>query len=114
MADSTFKNVTANFAQDVYGGKGMSHDTVVVTKTATMGQGSILKDDGTEAAKLDAATATHIIDFNAIETAEVGDVVAVSAVKALAQVYKANLKFSDGAYTSEALTALEGKLVELV
>jgi len=114
MADSNFKQVVVNYVPSVYGGQEMSHDTVVVTKTATMENGSILKADGTEAAIADAATATHIINDTSFDVKEEGDVVAVAAVKALAQVKKANIKFSDGAYTSEALTALESKLVELV
>lgn len=114
MADSNFKIVTVNYLQDVYGGKGMSHDTVVVTKTATMESGSILKADGTEAAVADAATATLILDFAAVDVASVGDVIAASAVKAYSQVKTGSLKFSDAAYAGEALTALAGKGVEVV
>lgn len=114
MADSNFKIVVANYIPDVFGGKDMAFDTVVVTKTATMGNGSILKADGTEAAIADAATATHIVDFPALDLADVGDVVAVSALSGYGIVHKANIKFSDGAYTNEALTALVAAGVKLI
>ena len=114
MADSNFKYVVANYLPDVFGGRDMAFDTVVVTKTASMGNGSILKADGTEAAIADAATATRIIDHAALDLADVGDVVAVSALSAFGKAYKANIKFSDGAYTNQALTALAAAGVKLV
>lgn len=114
MADSNFKIVVANYIPDVFGGKDMAFDTVVVTKTATMGNGSILKDDGTEAAIADAAVATHIVDQPSLDLAEVGDVVAVSALSGFGKVTKAHIKFSDGAYTNETLTALAAAGVKLV
>jgi hypothetical protein len=114
MANSNFKQVVADYAQGAYATKGLTHDTVLVTKTATMENGSILKADGTEAAIADAAAATHIIDTSLIDVAAVGDVVAVSAVAKDAIVRKASLKFSDGAYTAEGLTALVAAGIKLV
>ena len=114
MATTDFKQVVANKLEDAYGSNSMTHRSAVVTKTATMANGSILKTDNTEAAVADAATATGIIADSRIDVASVGDVLMVAVVEKNAQVRASALKFSDADYNAEALTALVAAGIELV
>jgi hypothetical protein len=107
---SNFKYVVLNSLADSFGGKDMTHETVVVTKTATMTSGSLLVG-AVEAAAADAATVDGIIDDAKIEVASVGDVVAVSVAKRNVKVAGSALTFSDAAYGAEALAALETVIV---
>lgn len=102
---STFKQVVLNSLVDSFGGKDMTHKSVVVTKTATMKNGSLLVG-AVEAAAADAATVDGIIDFPALDIAAEGDVVAVSVAHSYVKVAGSALTFSDAAYGAETLTLL--------
>ena len=108
MATSDFYQVQLDGVENLYKNNGRTHESAVVTVTATMKNGSILKADDTEALIADAATATKIIDFTAFNGQDyaVGDVVPVPVIVRESTVDATYLKFSDGAYTAEALTAL--------
>ncbi|OUS73448.1 hypothetical protein B5G52_04165 [Pseudoalteromonas sp. A601] len=116
MSDThtSFKKVVVNSLLDEFGGQSITHDSVLVVKTSTMENGSILNEDGTEATKAEAATAFYIIDAANLDVVNEGKALLVSAVKKDAQVLKSSLKFSDGAYTNESLTALESKNIQLI
>lgn len=108
MATSNFYQVQLDAVENLYGNNGRTHETQVVTVTDTMKNGSLLVAAGTEAAIADAATVTKIIDYTAFNGAEhaVGAVVAVPVIVRESTVDATYLKFSDGAYTNETLTAL--------
>jgi hypothetical protein len=90
-------------------GNAYTHETVEVTKTATMANGSFLKSDNTEAAIADVAVVDSILDFPEIELYEDGDVM-------LARIAKRNVianydvvQFSDAAFGGEALALLDAR-----
>lgn len=89
---------------------GFTHTEIEVTKTATMQFGSMLVADGTEAAILDAANVVYVIDDPRVDSLEVGDTLKVSVVTRGCELSSGSLFFSDGALTTETLTALEAKL----
>ncbi|AHK11519.1 hypothetical protein S140_112 [Shewanella sp. phage 1/40] len=107
MATSYRQPVVLNTLSAAMGGN-MSYESVLVTVTATMQDGSMLIAAGTEAAAADAATVTGIIDFPQFEVGDyqVGDVILVPVVIRDAVVNMGALHFSDAAYGTEALTAL--------
>ncbi|CAH9011336.1 putative decoration protein [Vibrio phage 249E41-1] len=93
---------------------GMAHDSVTVTVTDTMKQGSLLKADGTEAATADAANVVGAIDDleflrklrggdGAVAT---GDEVTVAVAKRGVMFNEAVLTYSDGAIDAAGKAAL--------
>lgn len=115
MPTSDFYQVQLDGVQNLYKNNGRTHESVVITKTTTMKNGSILKADNTEAAKADAATATKILDFTAFNGLDIatGDTLEVPVIVRESTVDATYLTFSDGAYTNEGLTALVGNGVVL-
>ena len=107
MATSHRQPVVLNTLSAAMGGN-MSYESVRVTVTATMQDGSLLVAAGTEAAAADAATVTGIIDFPQFEVGNyaVGDVILVPVLRRDAIVNSKALHFSDAAYGTEVLTAL--------
>jgi len=103
MATSERKNAVLHCA-DVP----LSYTSVLVTVTDTMGNGSLLVAAGTEAAIADSATATGIIDDPKFDEGfyKVGDQLLVPVAQRNLIANADVIKFSDGAYTNEALTAL--------
>lgn len=94
----------------------LGYESVLVTVTATMGNGSLLVAAGTEAAAADAALAVGIIDdpkFDESDFYSVGDVVLVPVLKRNGIANSDVIKFSDAAYGAEALTALSAAGVVL-
>lgn len=113
MATSERKQaVLANVGTQV-SGNAYTHESVEVTKTSTMTNGSLLLATNLEAAVEDAATVTGIIDYPQIDLAETGDVVLVSVAKRSVIANTDVINFSDAAYDGESLTALEAKGVVL-
>lgn len=113
MATSERKQaVLANVGTQV-SGNAYTHESVEVTKTATMTNGSLLLATNLEAAVADAATVTGIIDYPQIDLAETGDVVLVSVAKRSVIANTDVINFSDAVYDGESLTALEAKGVVL-
>lgn len=93
-------------------GQYMTHDTIQVTKTATMTYGTLLEADATESVTADitAGTVAYVIDDLAILSSEVatGDVLTVSAVHAKGMdwvIFKADeLKLGSTALSGAELT----------
>lgn len=89
---------------------GYSHDSVEVTVTATMVQGSLLKADGTEATKAEAADVVGAIDdlefLNklraAADTVPVGSKVLVSVAKRGCILNDKVLQYKDGSKIDDA------------
>jgi len=109
MATSYRKQAILAGVQTEFGGNGYTHESVEVTITATMKNGSLLVG-ATEAAIADAATVDGILDDPMIDDGfyEVGDKVLTRVAKRNVIANKDVLTFSDGAYTSETLTLLDG------
>ena len=85
----------------------MTHRTVSVTKTATMSQGSALVAAGTEAALLDVANVTGILDDLRIDNAATGDVVLVRVAHSFCKFKTANIHYSNaGAFVPASATKL--------
>lgn len=91
-----------------------SYDSVLVTITATMGNGSLLAGD-TEVAAAASATADGVINDPKFDEGfyTVGEVHLLPVCKRSAIVNSDVIKFSDAAYDGEALTTLEEKLVRV-
>tara|TARA_R110002153_G_scaffold53726_2_gene149555 strand:+ start:3650 stop:4003 length:354 start_codon:yes stop_codon:yes gene_type:complete len=90
-----------------------THDTVLVTWTATMGNGSLLVAANTEAAEAAAATVVKAIDDPSVDDKgyEVGDTVAVNVAVQGNVFNTAALSYSDtDTVVASALTALAAKL----
>lgn len=100
MADFDFKSeiVTLGGVDSTSGG--YTHDSVLVTVTATMKQGSLLLADGTEAALLDAANVVGAIDDltfrRHLDELEVGDQVLASVAKRGLIFNESALSYTDG------------------
>lgn len=108
MATSNFYQVTLNKLVGAFSGNDMTHETVAVTVTATMKNGSLLLANGTEAAKAAAATVVGYIDSTAFngKDYQVGDIAVVDVAKRNVKADSTYLTFSDGAYAAETLTLL--------
>lgn len=108
MATSYRKQAILAGVQTEFGGNAYTHESVEVTVTATMKNGSLLAGD-TEVAIAAAATADAIIDDPRFDDGffEVGDTAFTRVAKRNVIANKDVLTFSDGAYTSETLTALD-------
>ena len=90
-----------------------TNDTVLVTWTATMSNGSLLIADNTEAAEAAAATVVKVINDPTVEAAgyEVGDTVSVNVAVQGCVFNTAALSYSDtNTVTASALTALAAQL----
>ena len=93
--------------QTEFGGKGRTHESLEVVKTATMEHGSLLIAAGTEAALADVATVTMIIDDPQMDFVAVGDTVLTSVAVRECTVDESECKFSDaGVLDGTAATAL--------
>jgi len=114
MATSYRKQAVLAGVQTEFGGNGYTHDSVVVTVTATMGNGSLL-DGATEAAVADAATVDGVIDDPKFDEGfyKVGDEVLTRVAKNSVILNGKVIKFSDAAFDGESLTALEAKGVKV-
>lgn len=102
-------DVTLAGLQTEFGGRTYTHDSVVVTKTATMKHGSMLVAANTEAAIADVALVTGVIDDPMVdfEGVAVGDTVYVSVAKRGCVFATSALKYSDaGAAVPASLTLL--------
>jgi hypothetical protein len=110
MATSERKNAVLHCA-DVP----LSYESVQVTVTATMGNGSLLLADNTEGAAADAATVVSIIDDPKFDEGfyAVGDTILVPVGKRNLIASSDVIKFSDAAYGAETLTALVAAGVKL-
>lgn len=107
MATSHRQPVVLNTLSAAMGGN-MSYESVRVTVTATMQDGSLLLASGAEAAAADAANVTGIIDFPQFEVGDyaTGAIILVPVVRRDAIVNSEALHFSDAAYGTQTLTAL--------
>ena len=89
---------------------GWSHDSVEVTVTATMKQGSLLKADGTEAATLDAADVVGAIDDLMFrrhrDELDTGDTVKIAVAKRGLTLNENALSYTDGAIDAAGKAAL--------
>lgn len=83
---------------------GYTHDSVTVTVTSTMTQGSLLLADGSEAAPADAANVAGAIDdleflrklYDGEGQVAVGSQVTIAVAKRGCILNESNLKFNDG------------------
>jgi len=107
MTTSYRKQAILDTVETLVSGNGYSHESVEVTVTKTMGNGSLLVD-AAEAAVLDAATVNGILDDAKFDDGfyTVGEVVLVRVAKGHCVANTKVIKFSDAAYDGEALTAL--------
>lgn len=96
-------------------GNAYTHESVTLTVTATMGNGSLLLENNTEAAKAASADVVSIVDDPKFDDGfyKVGETVFTRVAKRSVIANKDVIKFSDGAYADEALTELEAKGVIL-
>lgn len=112
MAISYRKKAILRTDSDV--NQAVSHESRLVTVTATMGNGSLLVDDA-EGAVLDAATVNGVIDDPKFDEGfyPVGEAHLVSVCFGNATANSEVIKFSDATYGAEALTALEANGLRL-
>lgn len=93
---------------------GWTHDTVELTVTATMKQGSLLLADGTEAETADGANVTGVINDLTFrrhrDTLEVGDVLLASVAKRGLTLNESALTYTDGAIDAAGKDALSASL----
>lgn len=93
---------------------GMTHDSVEVTMTATLKQGSLLKADGTEAATADAADVVGVVDDLELLRKQrsgdgvvpVGSKVTIAVAKRGCEFNEAALAYKDGAINAAGKAAL--------
>lgn len=87
---------------------GMTHDSVTVTVTDTMKQGSLLKADGTEAATADAALVVGVVDdLEFLRKLRGGDGQVATGSDVTIAVAKRGVMFNEAAlaYTDGAIDA---------
>lgn len=110
MATSYRKQAILAGVQTELGGNAFTHESVEVTVTATMGNGSFLVG-ATEAAIADVATVDGILDDERFDSGffEVGDVVLTRVAKRSVIANADVVKFSDAAFGGEALAILDAK-----
>lgn len=108
MADFDFNDEIVTLAG--FEGTGISHDSVEVTVTATMKQGSLLKADGSEAAEADADDVVGVLDDLTFrrhrEDLEVGDKVLAAVAKRGLVLNESALAYTDGAINDAGKAAL--------
>jgi hypothetical protein len=83
-----------------------THESIEVTVTDTMANGSLLVAAGTEAAIADAALVTGILDAPEIENYATGDTFLTRVARRNVIANKDVINFSDGDYSTETLTIL--------
>ena len=112
MAISYRKKAILRTDSDV--NQAVSHESRLLTVTATMGNGSLLVDD-VEGAVADAATVNGIIDDPKFDEGfyTVGEVHLVPVCFGYATANSDVIKFSDAEYGTETLTVLESKNLRL-
>jgi hypothetical protein len=110
MADFDFKSEIVSLGGVDSTSGGYTHDSVLVTVTATMKQGSLLKADGTEAATAEAATIVGAIDDltfrRHLDELEVGDEVLAAVAKRGLILNESALVYTDGAIDAAGKAAL--------
>ena len=113
MAVSNRKQVVFNNVTGELTTSDITHDTEIVTMTATMAHGSLLDASNVEVDLAGIANAVKVIDFASFDTKgyEVGDSVAVNvAVRGCVFNVDALLTSDRGVVTAAALTGLAGDL----
>ena len=94
----------------VHSDSGFTHDTLEVTYSATLKQGSLLKADGSEAATADATDVIGAVDDLTIrrhsDDLEVGDTLKISVARRGLVLNRSVLKYSDGAINAAGEAAL--------
>lgn len=112
MAESYRKQAILDTVETLVSGNGYSHETVELTVTATMENGSMLVDD-VEAAVANAGAVNGIIDDPKFDEGfpdyAVGQVIPVRVAKGHCVANTKVIKFSDAAYGTEVLTLLVAK-----
>ena len=111
MSEQTLVQVTHGSVGTEYSNKGFSHETVQVTKTATMANGSALVAANTEAAIANVALVAKVIDDPAIDAVATGDTALVS-VAVRGNIFNvAAINYSDaGAFVPASATLLNSQL----
>ncbi len=110
MADFDFKDEIVSLGGVDSTSGGWTHDSVLVTVTETMTQGSLLKADGTEAALADAADVVGAIDDLTFrrhrDELKAGDEVLAAVAKRGLTLNTTALKYTDGAIDAAGKAAL--------
>jgi len=113
MAFSNRKQVVFNTVAGELTTSDITHDTEIVTMTATMAHGSLLDASNVEVDLAGIANAVKVIDFASFDTKgfEVGDSIATNvAVRGCVFNVDALLTSDRGVVTAAALTGLAGDL----
>lgn len=107
MSSSLRKQAILSGVTTETGGNAYTHESIQVTVTATMANGSLMLATGLEAAEADAATVVGILDAPELEGTSVGDVIFTRLAKRNVIANTPVLQYSDEAdVTTSALTAL--------
>ncbi len=107
MSSSLRKQAILSGVTTDTGGNAYTHESIQVTVTATMANGSLMLATGLEAAEADAATVVGILDAPELEGTAVGDVIFTRLAKRNVIANTLVLKYSDESdVTTSALTAL--------
>ena len=111
MSTQSPVQVTFGGLSTEYSNKGFTHETLSVTKTATMFNGSALVAAGTEAAIASVALVTQIIDDPSVELLETGETGLV-AVAVRGNIFNtAAINYSDaGAFVPASATLMLAEL----
>ena len=111
MSTQSPVQVTFGGISTEYSNKGFTHETLSVTKTATMANGSALVAAGTEAAIASVALVTQVIDDPAVELLEDGATGLVSVAVRGNIFNTAAINYSDaGAFVPAGATLLNAAL----
>jgi hypothetical protein len=111
MSTQTPVQVTFGGISTEYSNKGFTHETLTVTKTATMFNGSALVAAGTEAAIANVALVTQVIDDPAIDIVATGDTALVAVAVRGCIFNTAAINYSDaGAFVPASATLLNAAL----
>ena len=109
MATSARKQAILAGLQTEIGGNAYTHETVEITMTATMANGSFLKADNTEAAIADIAIVAGVLEAPEIELYADGDVFVTRVAKRNVIANSDVVQYSDAAFGGEALAILDAK-----
>lgn len=108
MTTFTRPQVVLEVLESGRSGQTMSHTTVLVTKTSTMKHGSALVAAGTEAALLNVALVTGIIDDLAINNVATGGTLQVSVAQKFCLFKTSEISYSNaGAFVPANATILK-------
>ena len=111
MSTQSTVQVTFGGISTEYSNKGFTHETLSVTKTATMTNGSALVAAGTEAAIASVALVTQVIDDPAVELLATGETGLVSVAVRGCIFNTAAINYSDaGAFVPAGATLLNAAL----